>query len=147
MYAFLFFARIKNPWVYCGTLLLANLGSGIFNMMLWAFVSDIIDYQTVKTGSCDGGTVYGVYSFSRKIGQALAGGLGGFALTAIGYQVSTGGQAIVQSEAVTNAIYSVTTGVPMIGLFLIAMILIFWYPLSKKKLAEIRVKIEAMNAE
>lgn len=116
-------------------------------MMLWAFVSDIIDYQTVKTGSCDGATVYGVYSFSRKIGQALAGGLGGFALTAIGYQVSTGGQAIVQSEAVTNAIYSVTTGVPMIGLFLIAMILIFWYPLSKKKLAEIRVKIEAMNAE
>ncbi len=147
VYAFLFFARIKNPWVYCGTLLLANLGSGIFNMMLWAFVSDIIDYQTVKTGSCDGGTVYGVYSFSRKIGQALAGGLGGFALTAIGYQVSTGGQAIVQSEVVTNAIYSVTTGVPMIGLFLIAMILIFWYPLSKKKLAEIRVKIEAMNAE
>ncbi len=114
--------------------------------MLWAFISDVIDYQTVQTGSCDGGTVYGVYSFSRKIGQALAGGLGGFVISAIGYQVSTG-QAIVQSASVTNAIYSVTTGVPAIGFVIIALILIFWYPLSKKKMAEIKTKLDAMNKE
>ena len=146
IYAFLFIARIQNAWVYCGILLFANLGSGIFNLMLWAFISDVIDYQTVQTGSCDGGTVYGVYSFSRKIGQALAGGLGGFVISAIGYQVSTG-QAIVQSASVTNAIYSVTTGVPAIGFVIIALILIFWYPLSKKKMAEIKTKLDAMNKE
>lgn len=56
-----------------------------FNVVIWAFITDIIDYQEVKTGSADSGTVYAVYSFSRKLGQALAGGLGGFALAAIGY--------------------------------------------------------------
>ncbi|WP_276889944.1 MFS transporter [Dubosiella newyorkensis] len=147
IYAFLFFARIQNAWLYCGILFFANIGSGIFNLMLWAFISDVIDYQTVETGSCDGGTVYGVYSFSRKIGQALAGGLGGFVISAIGYQVSTGGQATVQSEAVTSAIYSVTTGVPAVGFVVIALILIFWYPLSKKKMTEIKSKLDAMNAE
>ncbi len=101
--------------------------------MIWAFISDIIDYQTVQTGSCDGGTIYGVYSFSRKIGQALAGGLGGFVISAIGYQVSTGGQAIVQTKEVTDAIYAVTTGVPAVGYALIALILIFWYRFRKRK--------------
>ncbi|MEY8258304.1 glycoside-pentoside-hexuronide (GPH):cation symporter [Erysipelotrichaceae bacterium 66-17] len=147
IYAILFFAKITNAWVYCAFLVFANLGSGLFNLMIWAFISDIIDYQTVETGSCDGGTIYGVYSFSRKIGQALAGGLGGFVLTAIGYQVSTGAQTIVQSEAVTNGIYAVTTGIPAIGYAIIALILIFWYPLSKKKVAEVKSKLDEMNKE
>jgi GPH family glycoside/pentoside/hexuronide:cation symporter len=115
--------------------------------MMWAFVSDIIDYQTVQTGSNDGGTVYGLFSFARKIGQALAGGLGGFVISAIGYEVSVGGAAVVQTEAVTSAIYSIATGVPAVGYFVIALILIFWYPLSKKKCAEVKAQLDAMNAE
>lgn len=147
VYALLFATKISNPWVFCAFLALGNVGSGIFNLMIWAFISDIIDYQTVKTGSNDGGTIYGVYSFARKIGQAFAGGLGGMILTAIGYASATGGQAVVQSEAVTNAIYSISTGVPAVAYFIIALILIFWYPLSRKKLAEIKVELDKMNAE
>ena len=115
--------------------------------MIWAFITDIIDYQTVMTGSEDGGTVYGVYSFARKLGQALAGGLGGYALALIGYQEAVNGQAVVQTEEVTNAIYAVATGVPAIGYLIIALILIFWYPLSKKKLEEIRVELDKRAAK
>jgi GPH family glycoside/pentoside/hexuronide:cation symporter len=147
VFAFLFMAKVTNPWVFCSVLLIANLGCGLFNLMMWAFVSDIIDYQTVQTGSNDGGTVYGLFSFARKIGQALAGGLGGFVISAIGYEVSVGGAAVVQTEAVTSAIYSIATGVPAVGYFVIALILIFWYPLSKKKCAEVKAKLDAMNAE
>ena len=73
-----------------------------------------------------------VYSFARKLGQALAGGLGGFALTAIGY-VET---ADVQTEAVLNKLYSVTTLGQGIGFILVALVLLFIYPLSKKKISE-----------
>lgn len=146
IYAIMFATRISNPWVYCAFLLFANIGSGLFNLMIWAFISDIIDYQTVQTGSNDGGTIYGIYSFARKIGQAFAGGLGGFVITAIGY-VSIAGQTVVQTEAVKNSIYAVSTGVPAVCFFIIALILIFWYPLSKKKLVEIKNQINAMNAE
>lgn len=110
-------------------------------MVVWALISDIIDYQTVMTGSADGGTVYGMYSFSRKLGQALAGGLGGFVLSAIGYQVSTG-QPIVQTAQVTNAIYSVVTGTAVIGNLLAGLILMFWYPLTKKKMEEVRKQLK-----
>lgn len=144
VYAFLFVAKIKNPWVFCGIILLGNLGSGLFNLMIWAFITDIIDYQTVMTGSEDGGTVYGVYSFARKLGQALAGGLGGYALALIGYQSGAG---IDQTEAVKNSIYAVATGVPAVGYLIIALILIFWYPLSKKKLEEIRQELDKRAAK
>ena len=144
MNVFLFVAKIKNPWVFCGIILLGNLGSGLFNLMIWAFITDIIDYQTVMTGSEDGGTVYGVYSFARKLGQALAGGLGGYALALIGYQSGVG---IDQTEVVKNSIYAVATGVPAIGYLIIALILIFWYPLSKKKLEEIREELDKRAAK
>lgn len=145
IYAFLFIARLENPWVFCAFIFFGNMGSGMFNLMIWAFIADIIDYQIVTTGSSDGGTVYGIYSFARKLGQALAGGLGGFTISLIGYQSSTGGAAIQQTEEVTSAIYSVATGVPAAGYLIIALILIFWYPLSAKKLEEIRKKKESMQ--
>ena len=138
LYLIMFFLKISNPWVFVGFLLFANMGSGLFNLMIWAFITDIIDYQTYKTGHNDGGTIYGVYSFARKIGQALAGGLGGFVLTWIGYQSSTAGQVVTQTPEVLNSIYSVATLVPGICYILIALILIFWYPLGKKKVLEIK---------
>lgn len=140
-YGIMFLLRIENAWVFCVFLFIANLGAQTFNLLVWALVSDIIDYQTVMTGSSDGGTVYGMYSFSRKLGQALAGGLGGFVLSAMGFQ-ETAGQAVVQTEQVTNSIYSVMTGVPAIGNLIAALILMFWYPLSKKKVEEVRRKLQ-----
>lgn len=140
-YGIMFLLRIENAWVFCVFLFIANLGAQTFNLLVWALVSDIIDYQTVMTGSSDGGTVYGMYSFSRKLGQALAGGLGGFVLSAMGFQ-ETAGQAVVQTEQVTNSIYSVMTGVPAIGNLIAALILMFWYPLSKKKAEEVRRKLQ-----
>ena len=147
LYGVMFILKIENPWVFIGFLLIANMGSGLFNLMIWAFITDIIDYQTLKTGHNDGGTIYGVYSFSRKIGQALAGGLGGFVLTLIGYQSSVAGQVVTQTPAVLSGIYTVATLVPAVSYVLIALILMFWYPLSKKKVLEIKEELNARAAK
>ena len=146
VYGLLFILKIKNAYLFLALLLLANLGSGMTNLMGWAFISDIIDYQTLKTGSSDGGTVYGVYSFARKLGQAFAGGLGGFALTWIGYQSSVGGAAVTQTLETVNGIYAISTGVPAVCYLLVALILIFWYPLSKKNLAAMQDELKKRSA-
>ena len=130
----LFMLRIRDPWIFCVFLIFGNLGVGLFNLMIWAFITDIIDSQEVLTGNREDGTVYAVYSFARKIGQALAGGLGGYALTLIGYVSSTDN--LVQSPEVVERIYTVSTLIPAICYFIVAIILIFWYPLSKKRIAE-----------
>lgn len=73
----MYFLHITNAWVYLILLFIATLGSGLFNLMVWAFITDVIDYHQYKTGLREDGTVYGVNSFARKVGQACAGAVGG----------------------------------------------------------------------
>lgn len=129
VYLLLFFLRVKSIPLFLILLFVGTLGIGLFNMVIWAFITDIIDYQEVKTGKREDGTVYAVYSFARKLGQALAGGLGGFVLTAIGY-VS---EATVQAQAVSERIYTVSTLIPGICYLVVFLIMQFWYPLSKRE--------------
>jgi len=132
IYMALFFLRTKSIPVFMVLLFLGTLGVGLFNLIVWAFITDIIDYQEVKTGRREDGTVYAVYSFARKAGQALAGGLGGFALTAIGY-VS---EAPAQTDAVAERIYTVATLVPGICYLIVFLIMQFQYPLTKRVVEE-----------
>ena len=131
-YIILYFLRVRSPYVYILLSLGGYVGISVFNLVIWANITDVIDYQEVMTHQRDDGTVYAVYSFARKIGQALAGGLTGFALGAIGYD----SLAHAQTEAVNNSIYSVTTLVPGICFLIVALILVFVYPLSKRKVEE-----------
>ena len=63
-----------------------------FNLVVWAFVTDVIDYHEFLTGLREDGTVYSIYSMARKIGQAIAGGIGGFAIAAVGYNATLASQ-------------------------------------------------------
>ncbi len=134
IFLLLFFLRLKNAWLYCGILFLANLGVGLFNLMIWAFITDVIDAQELISGTREDGTVYAVYSFARKIGQALSGGLSGFALTLIGYVSST--ENVVQAPEVVERIYTVSTLIPGLCYFGVAAILLFFYPLSKRRIED-----------
>lgn len=127
VYLALFFLRLKSIPVFMVLLFFASMGVGLFNLVIWAFITDIIDYQEIATGKREDGTVYAVYSFARKVGQALAGGLGGFVLTAIGY-IS---EATAQTPQVAERIYTVATLVPGICYLVVFFILQFAYPLTR----------------
>lgn len=103
-------------------------GMSIFNLITWAFVTDVTDYHEYLTGMREDGTVYSVYSFSRKVGQALAGGLSGFAITLVGYDATK----VVQSPEVLDRIYMMATLVPGILFFLAFLGLALFYPLNKQ---------------
>ncbi len=136
-----YISKITNPWIYVGIYTIASLFMNVFNMLIWAKITDIIDYNEILTGKRDDGTIYGVYSFSRKIGQALAGGLGGFALGFIGYN----SMAATQSTATTDGIYALATLFPGVCYIVVGLILMFAYPLSKKVVNENNLKLEAMR--
>lgn len=142
-YFLAFVFKITNPYLFLGFMFVGNMGSGLFNLMIWAFVTDVIDYQELVTGKREDGTVYAVYSFARKIGQALAGGLGGYVLALIGYSSAS----TVQAPEVISRIYGVSTLTPAIGFLLVALILIFFYPLNKQKLSEMVVALDAKHKE
>ncbi len=135
-YGILFVVHTHNPAVYITLMLLGSVGMGFFNMVIWAFITDIIDYQEVKTGNRDDGTVYAIYSFSRKLGQAIAGGISGFALSMVGYVSTTAGQTIQQSQSALDGIYNISSLVPCLGYLTVLLLLAFVYPLNKKAVEE-----------
>ncbi len=132
-FAFLFLSKTTNMWLYVLVNIVGLLGFGLFNLIIWAFVSDVIDEQEVKTGIRDDGTIYAVCSFARKIGQAIASAVGGWSLALIGY---VEGSVNGQSESVMRGIYNIATLVPTILYLCVGLALIFLYPLSKKKVLE-----------
>jgi len=128
----LFFLKTRSVWTYIIINLFGFLGFGIFNLIMWAIITDIIDDREVKSGRREDGTVYAVYSFARKVGQAIAGGLGGWALGWVGFDSSVQ----VQTAKVANGIYTVATLIPAILYLFVALVLAFIYPLNKKRVNE-----------
>ena len=128
IYLIIYFLHTKSLAVFITLSFFAMLGMNYFNMLIWALITDVIDDKEVRTHSRDDGTVYGFYSFARKVGQALAGGVSGFALSAIGYD----SLAAAQTAEVQGGIYGIATLFPGIVYILVGLVMIFLYPLSKK---------------
>ena len=123
--------RPGNAYVYVVFFTLAFLGLGFFNMVIWAMITDVIDDAEVQNGVREDGTIYSVYSFARKIGQALSSGLVGALLGLIGYT-----QATAFDPDVTRKIFTMSCVVPIVGLVAVALALWFIYPLNKKCVEE-----------
>ncbi|KRK39376.1 Na+ xyloside symporter related transporter [Levilactobacillus parabrevis ATCC 53295] len=146
IYGALMMIRTQSAGFYLVMLFFGSLGAGVFNLMVWAFITDVIDNHEVLTGVREDGVVYGVNSFARKVAQAIAGGFGGFMLTFIGYKSSTGGGA-QQTTTVVNHIYTLATGVPTFCLLLAGLVLLFFYPLSKKRVNANAAKLAEIHSE
>jgi GPH family glycoside/pentoside/hexuronide:cation symporter len=135
----LFFVRPESVWVYAGFQMLSWLGLGVFQMVCWALITDVIDDTEVKTGRREDGTVYAIYSWARKLGQAASSGLMGWLLTLIGYTDATAFDPVV-----TEGIFNISVIVPVIGFGALALVLVFWYPLHKKA---VDANVEFLNAK
>jgi len=128
-----YFLRPKSVWTFIALQGLGWLGLGVFSMVSWALITDVIDDAEIKSGVREDGTVYALYSFARKLGQAVSAGLSGWLLTLIGYVPGAAGG---QTEGVLSGIFAIATLVPALGFALLALILWLWYPLHKKQVNE-----------
>jgi len=120
-----------NAWVYVALYALAYLGLAAFSLICWAMITDVIDDTEVQTGERSDGTIYSVYSFARKLGQAASAGVTGGLLTLIGYSKET-----AFDPDVTSGIFTLSCLVPAIGFLALALALWFLYPLNKKRVEE-----------
>ncbi|MEH7086962.1 glycoside-pentoside-hexuronide (GPH):cation symporter [Neobacillus drentensis] len=133
VYAVLYFLPNLTATQFIGILTVAMFGYGIFNLVVWAFVTDVIDYHEYLTGLREDGTVYSIYSMARKIGQAVAGGIGGAAIAAVGYHAGTE----AQSVETLQGIHTLATLVPALTLGAVFLIIVFLYPLNKKRTVQL----------
>lgn len=117
---------------YC----IGYVGLACFNLLCWAMITDVIDDTEIKNGVRNDGSIYAVYSFARKLGQAVSSGLTGFLLSLVGYTKET-----AFDPAVTDGIYNVASLSPAITFAVLAVVLALCYPLGKKRVLENTAKL------
>lgn len=128
-----------NVWIFIVFSGIAGFALGLYNAMCFAMIIDVCDDSYVKTDRRDDGKFYGLYSWARKLGQAVASALTGVLLDAIGYTSGiaavTAGTADALDKSVMSGIFTITTLVPALG-FCIALVFFIIYPLNKKRVDE-----------
>ena len=127
-----FLVRPQSVWTFVLLQTLCWLGLGVFSMVCWALITDVIDYAELQNGIREDGSVYALYSFARKLGQAVSAGVSGWLLTLIGYVPGSA----VQTEGVLRGVFAIATLMPAIALGLLALVLALWYPLHKRQVEE-----------
>ena len=145
LFAFRGTALAANPMVFLGFTFLSGLGQTFLVLEVWALVMDVIDYHEVRTGKREEGMAYAFFSFTRKLGQTLA-GVGLNALLAyIHYDGTATQRGEMIPETVLSKLYDISTIVPAIMLAIMAIVLFFGYNLSKKKLVQMHEQLEQIR--
>lgn len=142
--AFKLFVQIDNVWLYTAVYVLAMIGQTAFTMLIWALVTDCLDFSEWKLNIRSDGSMYSLYTFSRKIGSTIASTGAASALAAIGYISGTN---VVQSAATVNNIYYLVNAVPVVTciLELIGIGLIF--NLDKKTTNQMYTELAERRAQ
>ena len=112
---------------------LAGVGLGGVNTLMWALEADTVEYGEWKTGVRTEGTTYAMFSFTRKMGQALGGAAAAYTLGIGGY---VSGKHVVQTDSAIHAVKLAAGFVP--GAFLvISLVIMAMYPLTETRFREI----------
>lgn len=129
----MYFMGIKSAILFIVLFFFLSLGSGFYNVLVWAVITDVLDYQEIHTHDRDDGTIYAIYSWSRKLGQALAGYIVGMAVSFVGYDSELAKAGGTQSPEALQGIYMLFLLVPSVLIALTAAVMWFWYPLGRKE--------------
>ncbi|MDR7304333.1 glucuronide transporter [Haloactinomyces albus] len=136
------FAPSSKPYVAIGFFVLIGVGLAVVNVLLWSFEADTVEYGEWKTGARTEGTTYAVFSFVRKVGQALGGAAAAYTIGLAGYV----GGAEVQSASALWGIRAAAGLVPTVCAA-VAIAVMAIYPLTEKKFREITAEMAQRRAE
>ena len=76
---------VMNPWIY---MIWSGVGTGLVTLSVqlqWGLVGESIDYNEYLTGKRSEGSIYGVFSLTRRVGQTLSASLAVLMISWFGY--------------------------------------------------------------
>jgi GPH family glycoside/pentoside/hexuronide:cation symporter len=126
--------------ISCG--LTAFTGSG-FWILYGSMTADVIDYDEIETGNRREGAFAACASWIMKLGVALGSWASGEILDKVGFNQALGGD---QTPHTIFMIRILLASIPVIGL-LVALAFLIRFPLTQKKMAEIRQQLESRRGK
>jgi glucuronide carrier protein len=111
---------------------LMGISLAAVNILMFALEADTVEYGEWKTGVRTEGITYALFSFTRKLGQAVGGAMAAYAIGLGGYVA----RAPSQSEDALDAIRYATGYVPA-AFILVAIAIMYFYPLTEARFTQI----------
>lgn len=132
------FAPASTPAFAIALFAVLGVGLGGVNTLMFALASDTVDYGEWKSGVRTEGANYSIFSFMRKVGQAVGAALAAFAIGIGGY---VAGQS-AQPDSAVDAI-KIASGVIPAAFLLLSVAIMAAYPLTEERFRQIVAEIAA----
>ncbi len=120
---------------------LYGIGIAAVNTLMWALEADTVEYGEWRSGVRTEGTTYAMFSFTRKLGQALGGAAAAFGLGMVGYLAD----AEQQTQGTLDGIRAIAGFVPAVFIG-IGVVIMLVYPLTEKTFATMVSEVTARRA-
>lgn len=122
--------------------ILINIAIGLNSPLLWSMFADVADYSELEHGNSSTGLIFSSSSMAQKLGAAFGSSIVLWVLMAQGYNNAAGA---VQTQTALDTIKALISWIPAIG-SVIGLAAMIFYPLTDKKMSEIRVKLLAKRS-
>lgn len=130
-------------WALLASHILISLVLGINSPLLWSMFADVADYSELKNGNASTGLIFSSSSMAQKFGAAFGSAIVLWVLMAFGYDNAKGA---VQTEEALATIKALISWIPAIG-SLAGLAIMAFYPLTDKKMKEVRTQLEQRRAD
>ena len=118
---------------------LISVFTGVISPLLWSMYADVADYSEHRYGSASTGLIFSSSSMAQKFGGAFGGAMVMWLLAAFGYQTAEGSIQTTDALEGLNLLMSIIPA----GIAVVAMIVIWFYPLTSEKMAEVEGELKA----
>jgi len=135
-----FFLPHQPTWMIYPIAVIAGVGFSSQWIFPWAMIADVADFDLAETGQQRSGMYYGIWGLSTKISEAIALAAVGWILTGFGY--------VANVEQTAHALLGIRLffGLIPAGIIFISLPLLFKYPITRQKHAEIKAKLVSMKS-
>jgi glucuronide carrier protein len=134
-----------SPMVAVLAFVVLGIGMGGVNTLMWALEGDTVEYGEWKTGVRTEGTTYALFSFTRKMGQALGGAVGAYALGWAAFNSQAAKKGVAQGASTIDGIQRWTGGL-VAAFILLSLLIMAFYPLTEKVFRQIVSEIATRRA-
>lgn len=120
-----------------------SIFTGVISPLVWSMYADVSDYAENRDGNASTGLIFSSASMAQKFGGAFGGFAVMWLLKAFDYNTASGA---VQSSEAINGLWLLMSWIPA-AIASIAVVVIFFYPLSKKKMYAIQASLASKRKE
>jgi GPH family glycoside/pentoside/hexuronide:cation symporter len=121
----------------------AGVGVSVIYLVPWSMLPDVVELDELKTGQRREGIFYGFFALMQKLALALAVFVSGWVLDLAGYiNTAPGEPPPVQPDSVLLALRVLEAPVGA-AILLLSLGVVYLYPITKSRHAEIRAELRA----